>query len=73
MNSEAHREALQRVLEKAFVEYDVTVDQFDYIVANITTCNNLRFCDEELLEEGRYHNLALHISMNYKEDVLSNV
>ena len=44
MNSEAHREALQKVLEKAYVENDVTVDQFDHIVANITSCNNLSFC-----------------------------
>ncbi|KAI5403814.1 hypothetical protein KIW84_051099 [Lathyrus oleraceus] len=73
MNSEAHREALQKVLEQAYVEHDVTVDQFDHIVANITSCNNLRFCDEELPEEGRNHNLELHISMNCKEDVLSNV
>ncbi|KAI5384894.1 hypothetical protein KIW84_071758 [Lathyrus oleraceus] len=73
MNSEAHREALQRVLEQAFVEHDVTVDQFDHIVANITSCNKLSFCDEELPDEGRNHNLALHISMNYKDDALSNV
>lgn len=43
------------------------------IVANITSCNNLRFCDEELPEEGRNHNLDLHISMNCKENALSNV
>ena len=73
MNSEAHREALQRVLEQAFVEHDVTMDQFDHIMANITSCNNLSFCDEELPEKGRNHNLALHISMNCKEDALSNV
>ncbi|KAI5444522.1 hypothetical protein KIW84_012959 [Lathyrus oleraceus] len=65
--------ALQKVLEQACVEQDVIVDQFDHIVANITLCNNLSFCDEELPEEGRNHNLALHISMNYKEDALSNV
>lgn len=46
MNSEAHREALQKVLEQVYVEHDVTVDQFDHIVANITSCNNLSFCDE---------------------------
>ncbi|KAI5441687.1 hypothetical protein KIW84_010944 [Lathyrus oleraceus] len=67
MNSEAHRDALHKVLEKAYVEHDVTVDQFDHIMANITSCNNLSFCDEELPEEGRNHNLALHISMNCKE------
>ncbi|KAI5445263.1 hypothetical protein KIW84_013485 [Lathyrus oleraceus] len=73
MNSEAHREALQRVLEQAFVEHDIIVDQFDHILANNTSCNNLSFCDEELPEEGRNHNLALHISQNCKEDALSNV
>ena len=60
-------------MEQACVEHDVTVDQFDHIVANITSCNNLSFCDEELPEEGRNHNLALHISMNCKKDALSNV
>ncbi|KAI5409419.1 hypothetical protein KIW84_055017 [Lathyrus oleraceus] len=46
---------------------------FDHIVANITSCNNLSFCDKELPEEGRNHNLALHIPMNCKDDALSNV
>ncbi|KAI5417850.1 hypothetical protein KIW84_042463 [Lathyrus oleraceus] len=46
---------------------------FDDVVANITSCNNLSLCDEELPEEGINHNLALHISMNCKEDALSNV
>ncbi|KAI5409734.1 hypothetical protein KIW84_055257 [Lathyrus oleraceus] len=73
MNFEAHREALQRVLEQDYIEHDVTVDQFDHIVANITSCNSQSFSDEELQEEGRNHNLALHISMNCKEDALSNV
>ncbi|KAI5407324.1 hypothetical protein KIW84_053543 [Lathyrus oleraceus] len=73
MNSEAHREALQRVLEQAFVEHDVIVDQFDHIVVNITSCNNLSFCDEELPKKGRNHNLALYISMNCKEGALSNL
>ncbi|KAI5401542.1 hypothetical protein KIW84_066134 [Lathyrus oleraceus] len=73
MNSEAHREALQKVLEQAYMEHDLTVDQFDHIMANITSFNNLSFYDEELPEEGRNHNIALHISMNCKEDALSNV
>ena len=33
----------------------------------------LMFCDDELPDEGRNHNLALHISMNCKNDLLSNV
>ncbi|XP_050878012.1 uncharacterized protein LOC127081826 [Lathyrus oleraceus] len=73
MNSKAHREALKKVLEQAYVEHDVIVDQFNHIVANITSCNHLSFCDEELPEEGRNHNLALHISMNSKKDDIYNV
>jgi hypothetical protein len=61
------------VLEHAYVEHEIIVDQFDHIVANITSCNNMSFCDEELPEEGRSHNLALHISLNSKEDAMSNV
>ena len=49
------------------------IDQFSGIIGNITSCNNLSFCDDELPDEGRHHNLALHISMNCKNDSLSNV
>lgn len=37
MNSEAHSEALQKVLEQAYVEHDVIVEQIDHIFANITS------------------------------------
>jgi hypothetical protein len=60
LNSEVHKEALMKVLDQAFVDHDVTIDKFGGIVGNITTCNNLSFSDEELPEEGRNHNLALH-------------
>jgi hypothetical protein len=73
LNSEVHREALMKVLDQAFVNHDVTIDQFGGIVGNITACNNLSFSDEELPEEGKNHNLALHISMNCQSDALSNV
>ncbi|KAI5423838.1 hypothetical protein KIW84_030166 [Lathyrus oleraceus] len=73
MNSEPHQGALQKVLDVAYVDHDVTIEQFDSIVANITTCNNLSFCDADLPEEGRDHNLALHISMSCKDDAMSNV
>ncbi|KAI5388222.1 hypothetical protein KIW84_074058 [Lathyrus oleraceus] len=62
-----------RVLDVAYVDHDVTIEQFDSIVANITACNNLSFFDADLPEEGKDHNLALHISMNCKDDALSNM
>lgn len=55
------------------MDHDVTIGQFDGIVANITACNNLSFSNEELPEQGRNHNLALHISMNYQDDDMSIV
>ncbi|KAI5445735.1 hypothetical protein KIW84_013822 [Lathyrus oleraceus] len=73
MNFEPHREALQRVLDVAYVDHNVTIEQFDSIVANITACNNLSFCDADLPKEGKDHNLTLLISMNCKDDALSNV
>ncbi|KAI5421443.1 hypothetical protein KIW84_045031 [Lathyrus oleraceus] len=73
LNSEPHREALQKVLDVTYVDHDVTIEQFDSIVANITACNNLSFCDSDLPEEGRDHNLALHISMGCRDDAMSNV
>ncbi|KAI5431009.1 hypothetical protein KIW84_035234 [Lathyrus oleraceus] len=32
----------------------------------------MSFCDDDLLEDGKDHNLALHISMNCKDGALSN-
>ncbi|XP_058751635.1 uncharacterized protein LOC131624732, partial [Vicia villosa] len=72
-NSPAHRDSLMKILDQAFVDHDVTLDQFNGVVSNITACNNLSFSDEDLPEEGRNHNLALHISVSCKEDSMSNV
>lgn len=73
LNSDAHREALMKVLSQAYVDHDVTLGQFGSIVGNVTACNSLGFSDEDLPSEGRNHNLALHISVNCKSDALSNV
>ncbi|XP_050895830.1 uncharacterized protein LOC127102504 [Lathyrus oleraceus] len=62
LNSQAHREALLKVLAQAHITQSITVDQFDGVVANITTCNTLSFSGEELPEDGQNHNRALHIS-----------
>ena len=37
LNSDAHREALIKVLNQAYVDHDVTLGQFDSIVENVTT------------------------------------
>ncbi|XP_050878820.1 uncharacterized protein LOC127082634 [Lathyrus oleraceus] len=73
LNSAVHREALLKVLDQAFVEQDITAEQFNNVVGSITSCNGLGFFDEELPEEGKNHNFALHISANCQGDSLSNI
>jgi len=73
LNSDAHREALMKVLNQAYVDHDVTLGQFGNIVGNVTACNDLGFNGEDLPTEGKNHNLALHISVNCKSDSISNV
>lgn len=73
MSSEAHKEALQKVIEQAYVYHDVMIDQFDHTITNITARNKLSCSHEELLVEGKNHNMAYHISMNCVTDSLSGV
>jgi hypothetical protein len=49
------------------------VDQFDGVVANITTSRYLGFNEDELPVEGRDHNKALHISVKCLDNILSKV
>lgn len=48
LSSEAHRESLMKVLGISHVTKDITVDQFNGVVANITTGSCLGFSDDEL-------------------------
>ncbi|XP_050914977.1 uncharacterized protein LOC127129916 [Lathyrus oleraceus] len=71
LSSQAHREALLKVFAQAHVTQSITVDQFDGVVANITTWNTLSFSGEELPEDGQNHNRALHISVKCEDDALA--
>lgn len=73
LNFEAHHKYLMKVLEQAYMDHDVIVDQFDGVVGNIMTCNVLSFVDEEMSREGSKHNYVLHISIRCREDYMSNV
>jgi hypothetical protein len=73
LSSEAHREALLKILNEAHVTKDITVDQFDGVVANITTSRYLGFNESELPSEGQDHNKALHISVKCSDNILSKV
>ncbi|XP_050916633.1 uncharacterized protein LOC127131762 [Lathyrus oleraceus] len=73
LSSEAHRKALLKVLNTAYVMQDITVDQFDDMVANITASRYLGFNKAELPHKGNAHNKALHISVMCTNSLLSRV
>lgn len=73
LNFEAHRESLMKVMGVAHMMKDITVDQFDGVVTNITKGSFMGFSDDELPSKGRSHNRALHILMNCMHTILSRV
>lgn len=52
---------------------DITVDQFDDVVANITASRYLGFNKTKLPPKGNAHNKALHISVMCTDSLLSRV
>lgn len=52
-----------KVLSATHITKDITVEQFNGVVASITRGNFLGFSDDKLPFEERTHNKALHISL----------
>ncbi|XP_050904196.1 uncharacterized protein LOC127118095 isoform X1 [Lathyrus oleraceus] len=71
--SEAHRNALLKMLNLAYVPQEISVNQLGGVIANVSTRHGLGFTDLDLTPEGRNHNKALHITMECKGAVLSHV
>ncbi|XP_050897519.1 uncharacterized protein LOC127104375 [Lathyrus oleraceus] len=69
--TEAHMNALMKLLSYAFVLQNITVNQLEGVVASISADNDLSFTDFDLPPEGRNHKKALHISMECKGTTLS--
>lgn len=61
ISSEAHRKSLLKVLNTDHVMQDITVDQFDDVVANIIASRYLGFNEAELTVEGHNNNKGMHI------------
>lgn len=71
--SEAHRNSLMKLLNMAYVPQEITVNQFEHVVANISAGSGLGFTDSDLPPEGKNHNKALHISIECQDTHLSRV
>ncbi|XP_017984344.1 PREDICTED: uncharacterized protein LOC18586957 [Theobroma cacao] len=73
LNSEAHRNALLKVLNQAYVSQDISVEKLNQIVGNITVGNFIAFNDEEIPSGGRGSNKALHITIKCKDHTVPRV
>ncbi|XP_058742506.1 uncharacterized protein LOC131615002 [Vicia villosa] len=73
IHSEKHRDTLMKILSAAHVTKDITVNQFDGMVANLTAGTCLSFSEHELPSQGKEHNKALHISIQCGKAHLSRV
>src|SRR3954469_2489 len=62
-----------KILNAAHVTKDITVNQFNGMVANLTAGACLGFSDHELPPQGKAHNKALHISIQCGKDCLARV
>src|SRR3954469_5739866 len=71
--SEAHAKALMKFLKAAHVPQEISVDQFENCVANLTVNNGLGFSDADLTPAEKNHNKALHISIECIGTTLSHV
>lgn len=63
MSFEAYRIALLELLNEAYMEKDIIVNQFDDMIANLSVSSCLIFTDDELPLNGWEHNMVLHISI----------
>ncbi|XP_017974513.1 PREDICTED: uncharacterized protein LOC108661585 [Theobroma cacao] len=61
LSSEPHRNSLMRILNQAYVDHDILVENLDCIVGNILVGNTISFSDEEIPSRGRGNYKALHI------------
>lgn len=71
MSSEAHRTVLLKFLNEAYVAEDVSVNQFDNVIANLCASSCSMFTDDHLPPNRREHNMALHISIKCVDVTLS--
>ncbi|XP_017618180.2 uncharacterized protein LOC108462788 [Gossypium arboreum] len=72
-NSEAHRNALMKVLNETYVAEDISVNKLDCLVSNISVENFISFSDNEILPGGMGSINALHITTRYKGYTLPGV
>ena len=69
-NSDTYRNALLNALAETYVTPNISVDEVDQLIGNITASACIAFTDEEIPLEGRDSTKALHITIKCKRHVM---
>lgn len=73
LNSEPHRNALQKVLNEAYVPQDIEQKTMEHLVGRIHAANYLYFTEDELDAEGTGHNKPLYVTVRCKDCLVGKV
>ncbi|XP_070047263.1 uncharacterized protein [Nicotiana tomentosiformis] len=72
-NSEAHRNALMKVLNEACVPNDITSGEMVNMTGQVLESHKITFHEDELPPEGLSHNRALHITVQFEDKFIARV
>ena len=73
LNYEPHRNALQKVLNEAYVPQDMEQKAMKHIVGRIHAANYLYFTEDDLDIEGTRHNKPLYVTVRCKDYLIGKV
>ncbi|XP_070052385.1 uncharacterized protein [Nicotiana tomentosiformis] len=72
-NSEAHRNALMKVLNEAYVPNNITSGEMAKMVGKVLESHKITFHEDELPPEGLSHNRALQIMVQCEDKFIARV
>ncbi|XP_070025592.1 uncharacterized protein [Nicotiana sylvestris] len=72
-NSEARKNTLMKVLNKAYVPNNITCGEMANMVGQVVESHKITFHEDELPPEGLSHNWALHITVQFEDRFISRV
>ncbi|XP_070007633.1 uncharacterized protein [Nicotiana sylvestris] len=72
-NSKAHKNALIKVLNEAYVPNNITSGEMTNMVGQVLESHKITFHKDELPPEGLSHNRALHIMVQFKDKFIARV
>ncbi|XP_070034334.1 uncharacterized protein [Nicotiana tomentosiformis] len=72
-NLDMHKNALMKVLSEAYVLAGITSGEMANMVGQVLESHKITFHEDELPPEGRSHNWALHITVQFEDKFITRV